>query len=238
MRLGEVLLGRARFCEVEVRSCEVGRRPVWSGEVLRGRARSCRVRRGWTRSFEVGRGPERSGEVLRGRSRSREVGRGPASSDEVPRGRASSLRSGEVPRGKARFCKVGRGPVRSGEVPRYYQHLKRDFWSIPYKNFSTNLGLDAVREEEHKTAKLLFTKGSSLETIMEHLLRLNEMEAMVKVSNIFISRQIASNDASNHAMWSYHKDHRYFMPTVTMVLRRQGLCLQPEMNPHNVYSEV
>ena len=79
---------------------------------------------------------------------------------------------------------------------------------------STNLGLDAVREEEHKTAKLLFTKGSSLETIMEHLLRLNEMEAMVKVSNIFISRQIASNDASNHAMWSYHKDHSYIMPAV------------------------
>ncbi len=61
-------------------------------------------------------------------------------------------------------------------APPFIQNLKIDYFSIPYEGNAVNLGLDTVREEEHRKAKKFFRPGANVSAVLSCMKLIDETD--------------------------------------------------------------
>ncbi|CAC5365991.1 unnamed protein product [Mytilus coruscus] len=96
----------------------------------------------------------------------------------------------------------------------FNQCLKKALYSTPIGNSLVNFACDSKREMDHQDAPRGFRSGSSMTSVISQ-----------------------SYKEDSNVDWALSEtDLHHIIPTVALILRRNGLCLEENNYPENVYS--
>ena len=122
-------------------------------------------------------------------------------------------------------------------APIVIQSLKEHYFSVPYANSGVNLGLDTIREEEHRKAKKFFRPRSDCSVIGKRMQRMEEANAMRESRERCLFVGTVKDDVTpDHNNWKLSNiDTMYILRGASLILRRLAQAENSKV-PYNVYT--
>ena len=121
-------------------------------------------------------------------------------------------------------------------APALVQGMKSRFFSVPYAGSQVNLGLDTVREEEHRKCKKYFRPRSTTSVIETRMKRMEEVNAMQDARSQCLFPVRESANQQPHPNWKItDRDVKYIIRGASLIVRRDGLLDRCEV-PFNLYT--
>ena len=115
----------------------------------------------------------------------------------------------------------------------FHQAMKHCMFSTPIGQSNVNFATDTKREMEHITAIKMLRAGATEASVLRRMAIVDSIQA---VSDIFASNTPEARSAGD-VKWNFtDTDVNHILPTVELILRRGGLCLEDDDVPYNVYA--
>ncbi|CAC5412713.1 UBE2D [Mytilus coruscus] len=115
----------------------------------------------------------------------------------------------------------------------FHQCLKKALYSTPIGNSLVNFACDSKREMDHQDALRGFRSGSSMTSVIG---RMSLIDSFNETHQIRSKSHINSKEDSNVDWALSETDLHHIIPTVALILRRNGLCLEENNYTENVYT--
>ncbi|CAC5356707.1 unnamed protein product [Mytilus coruscus] len=115
----------------------------------------------------------------------------------------------------------------------FHQCLKKALYSTPIGNSLVNFACDSNREMDHQDALRGFRSGSSMTSVIG---RMSLIDSFNETHQIRSKSHTNSKEDSNVDWALSETDLHHIIPTVALIPRRNGLCLEGNNYPQNVYT--
>jgi hypothetical protein len=119
----------------------------------------------------------------------------------------------------------------------FYGNMKQCLFSTPLKDGSANLGTDTKRELDHQDITKGFRSGSTMDSVVR---RTALVDSLLEIHKTRAAERHSTKPtkSDNSLGWTLTStDIAHIIPTVSLILKRGGLSLEPDEIPCNVYSK-
>lgn len=119
----------------------------------------------------------------------------------------------------------------------FHKHMKSTLFSVPRKSSKKNFALDAFREMDHIDAHKSIRSGSTLSSVTCRMSLVDSLGDNHEQQSA--QRGGSTSDVQEDTLgWELTKtDVLHIMRTAALILRRDGLCMEEDIMPYNVYSK-
>ena len=113
----------------------------------------------------------------------------------------------------------------------FHRNMKETLYSTPIKQSNRNFACDTKRELDHLEALKGFRSGSNINSATVRM-------SLIDSLNEAFHREAGGHDDCDNLGWELTKvDENHIFPTVVLILRRNGISLEENSIPFNVYSK-
>ena len=119
---------------------------------------------------------------------------------------------------------------------RFYKNLKQTLYSTPFKTSKKNFACDTKRELDHLDAIKGFRSGS---TVASATVRMSLIDSLNEIRfDKHGSKSTTNHDTDNLGWVLTEVDESHIFPTAGLILRQNGLSLDANDVPVNVYAKI
>ena len=114
----------------------------------------------------------------------------------------------------------------------FHRNMKEALYSTPIKQSTRNFACDTKRELDHLEALKGFRSGSNINSVTVRMSLIDSLNEAQHQETVGTGHQ----DSDNLGWQLTQVDENHIFPTVGLILRRNGLSLEENNTPYNVYS--
>ena len=112
----------------------------------------------------------------------------------------------------------------------FHRNMKEALYSTPIKQSNRNFACDTKRELDHLEALKGFRSGSNINSATVRM-------SLIDSLNEAFHKEVGGHQDSDNLGWELTQvDENHIFPTVGLILRRNGLSMEENSIPYNVYS--
>ena len=118
----------------------------------------------------------------------------------------------------------------------FYRNMKQTLYSTPFKSSNKNFACDTKRELDHLDAVKSFRSGSTVESAT---VRMSLIDSLNEIRSERHESKASSYQATDNLGWQLTEvDETHIFPTAALILRQNGISLQENDIPMNVYTKT
>lgn len=120
----------------------------------------------------------------------------------------------------------------------FYKHFKESLFSTPLTSESmVNMATDTKREMDHQVITKGFRCGSTMDSVLRRTALADDLSKIHKIREDQRHHKPATKEPDLLGWATTEVDINYISPTVSLVLRRDGLSTENDPTPYNVYAK-